>query len=78
MHRMHRDQQAPACLGRYQHGQHQWCMQSPTYAERTEIWEKLNAMQGNRCAYCEVGISEGQRHIEHFRQRRCHSQGTFD
>lgn len=78
MHRLHREQPAPACLGRYQHGQHQWGMQSPTYAERTEIWEKLNAMQGNRCAYCEADISEGRRHIEHFRQRRCHSQGTFD
>lgn len=78
MHRLHRDPQAPACLDRYQHGQHNWSMQSPTSAERAEIWEKLDALQGNRCAYCEAGLSEGHRHIEHFRQRRSHPEGTFD
>lgn len=53
-------------------------MQSPTPVERAEIWEKLNAMQGSRCAYCEVMIAPGERHIEHFRQRNRYSQGTFD
>lgn len=78
MHRLHRDPQAPAGLGRYQHGQDKWGMQSPTPVERTEIWEKLNAMQGSRCAYCEVTIAPASSHIEHFRQRSRYPQGTFD
>ena len=78
MHRLHRDSQAPACLCRYQHGQDKWGMQSPTPVERAEIWEKLNAMQGSRCAYCEVMIASDNRHIEHFRQRNRYPQGTFD
>ncbi|WP_412071382.1 retron system putative HNH endonuclease [Pseudomonas sp. FEN] len=35
-------------------------------------------MQGPRCAYCEGPMVEGNRHIEHFRQRRSYPQGTFD
>jgi len=42
------------------------------------IWEKLNVMQGQRCAYCEGTIDEANRHIEHFRQRGRYPQGTFD
>ena len=53
-------------------------MSSPTPQERAQIWDKLNAMQGHRCAYCEVAIFEGKRHIEHFRQRSRYPQGTFD
>lgn len=78
MHRLHRDPQAPACLGRYQHGQDEWSMQSPTPIERAEVWEKLNAMQGHRCAYCEAMIGPDNRHIEHFCQRSRHPHGTFD
>ena len=78
MHRLHRDPQAPACLKRYQHGRDTWGMQSPTPAEREEIWVKLNTMQGHRCAYCEVGIQPGAQEIEHFRQRSRYPQGTFD
>lgn len=77
MHRLHRDPQVPACLQSYQHGRDSWSMQSPIPAERADIWAKLNAMQGSRCAYCEAAIAEGKRHIEHFRQRDRHSQGTF-
>jgi hypothetical protein len=65
MHRLHRDPLAPAGLRRYQYGRDTWSMQSPTSAERGEIWAKLDAMQGSRCAYCEAEISEGDRHIEH-------------
>jgi len=35
-------------------------------------------MQGRRCAYCEGPMIAGNRHIEHFRQRRCYPEGTFD
>lgn len=77
MHKLHRDPVPPACLARYQHGREQWGMQSPTGPERVEIWAKLEAMQGQRCAYCEAGIVEGDRHIEHFRQRSRYPQGTY-
>lgn len=77
MHKLHRDPVPPACLARYQHGREQWGMQSPAGPERVEIWTKLEAMQGQRCAYCEAGIVEGDRHIEHFRQRSRYPQGTY-
>lgn len=78
MHRLYRDTHPPACLAKYQHGRDQWRMNSPTPEDRAKIWEKLNAMQGQRCAYCEVGIQPGSQEIEHFRQRNRYPQGTFD
>ena len=78
MHYLPRDPQPPACLAKYQHGRDQWNMSSPTPPERTQIWDKLNAMQGQRCAYCEVGIHRGSQEIEHFRQRSRYPEGTFD
>ncbi len=78
MHRLHREPQSLACLQRYRHGRDNWGMQSPTPAERGDIWVQLNAVQANRCAYCEMAISESSRHIEHFRQRGRYPQGTFD
>lgn len=78
MHRLHRDLNPPTCLQRYRHGRDNWNMQSPDPSERGEIWSKLNAMQGGRCAYCEAAISQGKSHIEHFRQRNRYPQGTFD
>lgn len=78
MHRLDRDPQAPACLRGYQHGRDKWSMESPTGAERGDIWTKLDAMQGCRCAYCEAAISRGKCHIEHFRQRDRYPQGTFE
>lgn len=39
-------------------------------------------MQQRRCAYCEIGIKtdteDRNAHIEHFRQRSRHPQGTFE
>lgn len=78
MHRLHRDPVPPAGLSKYRHGQNSWSNTSPTAAERAAIWDELNAMQGNRCAYCEGPMSEDNRHIEHFRQRDRYPQGTFD
>jgi len=52
-------------------------MESPTGPERAEIWTQLDAMQGQRCAYCEADIVEGDREIEHFRQRSRYPQGTY-
>ena len=78
MHRLYRDSKAPRCLSRYRHGVAVWTINSPNNAERAEIWDKLHAMQGLRCAYCERAIQAGAREIEHFRQRRSHPQGTFE
>jgi uncharacterized protein (TIGR02646 family) len=77
MHELQRNPVAPTCLNKYQHGRDQWSMQSPTYDERQEIWNQLNAMQGHRCAYCEADISNGQKHIEHFRQKGRDATVTF-
>jgi uncharacterized protein (TIGR02646 family) len=78
MHKLERDPRGPNCLRRYQHGLAQWNSATPTPDEKVAIWEKLDAMQGRRCAYCEAGISDGARHIEHFRPRGRYPQGTFD
>jgi uncharacterized protein (TIGR02646 family) len=78
VHQLHRDAVPPAGLSKYRHGQDKWSNVCPTQAERAAIWEKLVAMQGNRCAYCEGPMSEDNRHIEHFRQRDRYPQGTFD
>lgn len=69
---------APACLSRFQNGRDNW--DAITEADRREIWQQLNEMQGQLCAYCENDISGSskKRHIEHFRQRSRYPQGTFD
>lgn len=80
MHKLVRDPVAPACLARYRYGRDQWSMRSPTAEERAQIWEKLDAMQGHRCAYCESELTGQKRKIEHFRQRDTnrYPQGTFE
>ena len=66
---------APACLANYQHGLHNWGYVSE--ADKTAIWTELEAMQGKRCAYCEVDTRNGTRHIEHFRQKGRDPTVTF-
>lgn len=66
---------APACLGRYKHGQNNW--NDVTSTDKQNIWLALDAMQGQRCAYCEVDISGTARHIEHFRQKGRDPTQTF-
>ena len=79
MHQLDRPP-APDCLSNYQHGRDNWGRVTP--ADKTKIWASLNVMQGNRCAYCECHIrtepDSHHAHIEHFRQRSRHPQGTFD
>ncbi len=58
---------APACLSQFTHGANDW--DDVSSADKTQIWLELDAMQGQRCAYCEGSIGEGHRHIEHFRQK---------
>jgi len=67
---------APQCLGKFKHGRNRWSEVSS--ADKNEIWTALEAMQGQRCAYCEADISQGKKHIEHFKQRVRYPQGTFD
>lgn len=78
MHKLHRDPVPPSGLNNYQHGRDTWSRTCPTQQERDAIWEKLNAMQGQRCAYCEGQMDQANRHIEHFQQRGRYPQGTFN
>lgn len=77
MHRLNRGA-APACLSAYQYGVHQWANGIPSSSEKSDIWACLEAMQQTRCAYCEADLVACDKHIEHFRQRSRHPQGTFD
>ncbi|MGM0522285.1 MAG: retron Ec78 anti-phage system effector HNH endonuclease PtuB [Pseudomonadota bacterium] len=74
MHKLERPE-APGCLARYQDGPKDWRRVSA--AEKQDIWVKLEAMQGLRCAYCEEQLYPKRRHIEHFRQRSDYPQETF-
>lgn len=75
MHQLQRGQ-APGCLKNYKHGINNWADVTP--ADKADIWVALEAMQGQRCAYCEISISQTNRHIEHFRQRGRDPTVTFD
>lgn len=74
MHKLQRGK-APACLAQFKHGLHNWGNVST--ADKTDIWTELDVMQGQRCAYCEADISNGKRHIEHFRQKGSDPTVTF-
>ncbi|MEZ6016514.1 MAG: retron system putative HNH endonuclease [Planctomycetota bacterium] len=52
-----------------------WADMAP--AEKHEVWSALGEMQGTRCAYCDRGLDEKKRHIEHFRERRQFPELTF-
>lgn len=77
MHKLQRDPVPPSGLKKYLHKKDEWSKSSPNKQERQEIWTKLDAMQGQRCAYCEAKISEDKHHIEHFRRRKHYPQDTF-
>jgi uncharacterized protein (TIGR02646 family) len=66
---------APACLAKFQHVRDNW--NGVTSLDKLEIWKELDAMQGERCAYCEAAIKNGNRHIEHFRQKGRDPTATF-
>jgi uncharacterized protein (TIGR02646 family) len=76
MHKLHRGE-APSCLKRHHcTPANDWQKVSPE--DRTEIWEALQAMQLDRCAYCESKITAPKQHIEHFCPRSRYPQKTFD
>lgn len=74
MHKLNRGA-APACLARFQHGRDNWNDVTPE--QKQTIWQELIVMQGERCAYCEANISNGERHIEHFHQKGRDPTQTF-
>lgn len=74
MHKLERPE-APGCLASYQQGNQEWRRISPL--EKGEIWVQLDAMQSERCAYCENRLRTDRRHIEHFRQRSDFPRRTF-
>jgi uncharacterized protein (TIGR02646 family) len=54
-------------LANYHHGQHNWDdLRAP---DRDEIRQRLEEMQGRRCAYCEGSLDVLGQHIEHFRRK---------
>lgn len=62
---------APACLANLVSGRDSWGS-----ADKTQIWEALNIMQGGFCAYCECKLT--RKHIEHFKTRSSYTHLTFD
>lgn len=62
----------PTCLAHHHHGHHGW--DDLTSADKAEIRQKLEQMQGRRCAYCEGSLDGLGSHIEHFRRK---SQAYF-
>ncbi len=49
-----------------------------TPEEKAVIWQALEKMQGDRCAYCERSLDGHKKHIEHFHKRVDHDAGVFD
>jgi uncharacterized protein (TIGR02646 family) len=75
MHKLHRGE-APSCLKQHHRTSgNDW--QKVSSEDKKEIWEALQAMQLDRCAYCESKITAPKQHIEHFRPRNHFSQETF-
>jgi len=70
--------EAPACLASFKHGLDNWSVIA-TNNLTNDIWDKLNDMQHNYCAYCECKIPQDnkKRHIEHFIQRSKDPTLTF-
>jgi len=66
---------APACLGNYTHGEHNWS--DVASADRVQIRAHLEQMQGRHCAYCEGPLDVLGHHIEHFRRKHLFQQLTF-
>lgn len=67
---------APPLLGTYKAGLDIWGSQCPTGVDRVILWQKIDAMQSGRCAYCESDYSD-YRHLEHFRCRDRFPAQTF-
>jgi uncharacterized protein (TIGR02646 family) len=78
MHLLNRDPISPSCLNGRSHPPNSWKAVYNEDAYKDEIWQKIESMQGKRCAYCENSFSGLQRHIDHFRPRSRFPQDTFN
>jgi uncharacterized protein (TIGR02646 family) len=74
----------PNCLDKYNYITDAWrpkpesgLPQAPSETDRKQIWNTLNDMQLNVCAYCEGGLEAGG-HIEHFAKRSSYRELTFE
>lgn len=67
---------SPAVLSEYDYKTQKWD-DVPT-KDKDKIWVKLDQMQGGRCAYCQAKVKKGERHIEHFKQKRENQSLTFE
>lgn len=67
----------PACLSKFRHGRNYW--RDVSFDDKSEIWQQLEQMQGNFCAYCQRSIRQKSKdaHIEHFFRRNSAPQKTF-
>jgi uncharacterized protein (TIGR02646 family) len=79
-----RHQLNPDCLAKYNYASDIWrtkphndLPQVPSEVDRRQIWEALNAMQRNVCAYCEGSLEAGS-HIEHFAKCSSYRDRTFE
>ncbi len=73
MHRLERGP-APACLQQYDGARQRWG--DLETGDKRDLRAALEAMQADRCAYCEGPLWKGG-HIEHFRRRANFSGLTF-
>lgn len=71
---------APRCLAKFRAGRDRWDDHgNAALVEcKAAIGDRLEAMQGRRCAYCEGDLDERGRHIEHFRSRARFTAETFE
>ena len=65
----------PECLSCYEYGIDNWNHLTPEHKE--EIRQRLEVMQGRRCAYCEGCLNTFGQHIEHFRRKHVYPHLTF-
>ena len=74
MHRLQRGKPPEALTRQARHKK--W--QDLSGDEKQQVWEELERMQRNLCAYCERTLPENAKHIDHFRQRSLYPEGCFE
>lgn len=67
---------SPTVLDNYDYRTQTW--ENVPTKDKDKIWVELDKMQGERCAYCQAKVRKGERHIEHFKQRRVNQALTFE
>lgn len=80
MHKLKRPE-APDCLVKFKHGKNNW--NDLSFEDKFQIWQILDQMQQNLCAYCESSLAtenteNRNAHIEHFHQRSRFPKRIFE